>query len=172
MTIYYHNRTQLSPEIEAGAKYVSFEELLKSADVLSLNCSLRKETVGIIGKKEFALMKKGVVLVNTARGKLIDEKALVEALDEGKVFSAGLDVYEEEPKIHEGLLNNPNVVLLPHIGTATMETQVSSLIPYREHLLMWMQKNMELLVLENIESAVKKGKLITQVSEQENKSRL
>lgn len=125
MTIYYHNRSKLSPEIEQGAKYVSFEELLKTADVLSLNCSLRKETVGIIGKKEFALMKKGVVIVNTARGKLIDEAALVAALDEGKVFSAGLDVYEEEPKIHEGLLNNPNVVLLPHIGTATMETQVS-----------------------------------------------
>ncbi|KAH7356379.1 putative hydroxyisocaproate dehydrogenase [Rhexocercosporidium sp. MPI-PUGE-AT-0058] len=156
MTIYYHNRSKLSPEIEQGAKYVSFEELLRTADVLSLNCSLRKETVGIIGKKEFALMKKGVVLVNTARGKLIDEAALVAALDEGKVFSAGLDVYEEEPKIHEGLLKNPNVVLLPHIGTATMETQ----------------KNMELLVLDNIESAVKKGTLITQVSEQESKSRL
>ncbi|KAG4442127.1 hypothetical protein IFR05_002413 [Cadophora sp. M221] len=156
MTIYYHNRSKLSPEIEQGAKYVSFEELLQTADVLSLNCSLRKETVGIIGKKEFAQMKKGVVIVNTARGKLIDETALVAALDEGKVFSAGLDVYEEEPKIHEGLLNNPNVVLLPHIGTATMETQ----------------KNMELLVLDNMESAVKKGKLITQVSEQENKSRL
>lgn len=150
MTIYYHNRSRLSPEIEQGAKYVGFEELLKTADVLSLNCSLRKETVGIIGKKEFALMKTGVVLVNTARGKLVDEAALVAALDEGKVFSAGLDVYEEEPKIHEGLLNNPNVVLLPHIGTGTVETQ----------------KKMELLVLENIESAVKNGTLITQVSEQ------
>ena len=128
MTIYYHNRSQLSPEIEKSlnAKYVSFEELLKNADVLSLNCSLRKETVGIIGKKEFALMKKGVVLVNTARGKLVDEQALVDALADGKVFSAGLDVYEEEPKINEGLLNNPNVVLLPHIGTATVETQVCS----------------------------------------------
>ncbi|EKD16501.1 putative D-isomer specific 2-hydroxyacid dehydrogenase [Drepanopeziza brunnea f. sp. 'multigermtubi' MB_m1] len=158
MTIHYHNRTQLSPELEQGAKYVSFEELLRTSDVLSLNCSLRKETVRIIGKKEFALMKKGVVLVNTARGKLIDENALVEALAEGKVFSAGLDVYEEEPRIHEGLLNNPNVVLLPHIGTATMETQ----------------RDMELLVLENIETAVKKGKLVTQVSEQvqANKSRM
>ncbi|KAL2073875.1 hypothetical protein VTL71DRAFT_11201 [Oculimacula yallundae] len=158
MKIQYHNRTQLSPEIEKslGATYVSFEELLKNADVLSLNCSLRKETVGIIGKKEFALMKEGVVLVNTARGKLIDEDALVKALEEGRVWSAGLDVFEEEPKVHQGLLDNPNVVLLPHIGTGTVETQ----------------RNMELLVLENIESAVKKGKLITQVSEQENKSRL
>jgi glyoxylate reductase len=125
MSIQYHNRSRLSPELEKGAKYVSFEELMKTSDVLSLNCSLRKETEGIIGRKEFALMKEGVVLVNTARGKLIDEQALVDALDEGKVFSAGLDVYEEEPKVHEGLLKNPNVVLLPHIGTSTIETQVS-----------------------------------------------
>lgn len=150
MKIQYYNRSRLSPELEQGAKYVSFEELIRTSDVLSLNCSLRKETVGIIGKKEFEMMKDGVVIVNTARGKLVDEAALVDSLESGKVFSAGLDVYEEEPKVHEGLLNNPNVVLLPHIGTATKETQ----------------KNMELLVLENIESAVKKGVLITQVSEQ------
>lgn len=125
MTIQYHNRTQLSPEEEQGAKYVSFDELLKS-DVLSLNLSLNKNTAGIIGKKEFAKMKKGIIIVNTARGKLIDEQALVEALEDGTVFSAGLDVYEEEPKINQGLLDNPNVVLLPHIGTATLETQVSS----------------------------------------------
>jgi D-3-phosphoglycerate dehydrogenase len=124
MSIQYFNRSKLSPELEKDAKYVSFEELLKSSDVISLNCSLTKETVGLVGKKEFALMKKGVIIVNTARGKLIDEQALVDALEEGKVFSAGLDVYEEEPKVNEGLLNNPNVVLLPHVGTSTWETQV------------------------------------------------
>jgi D-3-phosphoglycerate dehydrogenase len=124
MSIEYFNRSKLSPELEKDAKYVSFEELLKSSDVISLNCSLTKETVGLVGKKEFALMKKGVIIVNTARGKLIDEQALVDALEEGKVFSAGLDVYEEEPKVNEGLLNNPNVVLLPHVGTSTWETQV------------------------------------------------
>lgn len=156
MKIQYHNRSQLTPELEQGAKYVNFEELLKTSDVLSLNCSLRKETVGIIGKNEFNSMKKGVILINTARGKLVDEGALVEALDEGKVFSAGLDVYEEEPKIHEGLVNNPNVVLLPHIGTATFETQ----------------KDMELLVLENLKSAVKTGSLVTQVPEQTPRTRL
>jgi glyoxylate reductase len=127
MTILYHNRSRLSPELELDAKYVGFEELMKECDVLSLNCSLGKATVGIIGKKEFALMKDGVIIVNTARGKLIDEQALVDALDSGKVFSAGLDVYEDEPVVNEGLLNNPNVVLLPHIGTATKETQVSCL---------------------------------------------
>lgn len=124
MKIQYYNRSRLSSELEKDAKYVSFEELIRTSDVLSLNCSLRKETVGIIGQKEFEMMKQGVILINTARGKLVDEGALVAALDSGKVFSAGLDVYEEEPKVHEGLLNNPNVVLLPHIGTATVETQV------------------------------------------------
>jgi len=151
MKVQYYNRSRLSPELEGDAKYVTFEELLKTSDVLSLNLSLNKNTAGIVGKKEFEMMKKGVVIVNTARGKLIDEGALVGALESGKVFSAGLDVYEEEPKIHEGLVNNPNVVLLPHIGTSTIETQ----------------KNMELLVLENVESAVKKGVLVTQVPEQE-----
>lgn len=125
MKIQYHNRGRLSPDLEKGAKYVGFEELIRTSDVLSLNCSLRKETVGIIGKKEFEAMKKGVIIINTARGKLVDEQALVDALDYGKVFSAGLDVYEEEPKVHEELLKNPNVVLLPHIGTATWETQAS-----------------------------------------------
>lgn len=125
MKIQYHNRTRLCPDLEDGAKYVSFEELLGSSDMISLNLSLNKNTTGIIGQEEFKVMKKGVVIINTARGKLIDENALVKALNEGKVFSAGLDVYEDEPKVHEGLLTHPNVVLLPHIGTATWETQVS-----------------------------------------------
>lgn len=124
MAIQYYNRNRLSADLEKGAKYVSFEELLKTSDVISLNCSLTKETTRLIGKVQFDTMKTGVVLVNTARGKLIDEAAMVDALEEGKLFSVGLDVYEEEPKIHQGLLDNPNVVLLPHIGTATKETQV------------------------------------------------
>lgn len=152
MTIQYYNRSRLSADLEQGAKYVSFEELIKTSDVISLNCSLTKETTGLIGKKEFAAMKKGVIIVNTARGKLIDEQALVDALEEGKVFSAGLDVYEEEPKVNQGLLDNPNVVLLPHIGTSTWETQ----------------RDMELLVLENLESAVRKEALVTRVPEQQS----
>lgn len=156
MQIQYHNRSKLAPELELGAKFVSFDELLKTSDVLSLNCSLRKETIHILGRPEFAKMKKGMVLINTARGKLIDEQALVDALEDGTVWSAGLDVYEEEPKINPGLLKNDKVVLLPHIGTATVETQ----------------RNMELLVLENMESAVRKGKLITQVPEQSSSAKL
>jgi len=150
MKIQYYNRNRLPSSKEMGAKYVSFEDLLKTSDVISLNLSLNASTTGIIGKKEFGLMKEGVVIVNTARGKLMDEGALVDAIESGKVWSAGLDVYEEEPKIHPGLLKSDKVVLLPHIGTGTKETQ----------------KAMELLVLENVKSALEKGTLITQVPEQ------
>lgn len=81
----------------------------------------KKNTRHIIGKPEFEKMKDGVVIVNTARGAVMDEAALVDALDSGKVFSAGLDVFEEEPKIHPGLLQNPNVILIPHMGTWSSE---------------------------------------------------
>lgn len=130
MTIQYHNRRQLAANEEEGAKYVSFEELLKTSDVLSLNLSLNASTKHIIGKPQFDLMKDGVIIVNTARGPLIDEAALVDALKSGKVWTAGLDVFEEEPKIHQGLLDAENAVLLPHIGTATYETQVSRVQAY------------------------------------------
>lgn len=150
MKIQYHNRKQLSASDEDGAKYVTFDELLATSDVLSLNLSLNASTRHIIGPKEFAKMKDGIIIVNTARGPLIDEAALVDALKSGKVWSAGLDVFEEEPKIHQGLLDAENVVLLPHMGTATYETQ----------------RDMELLVLENLKSAIQSDKLVTQVPEQ------
>ncbi|KAF2224174.1 D-isomer specific 2-hydroxyacid dehydrogenase [Elsinoe ampelina] len=153
MTIQYHNRSRLSEELEDGARYVSFDDLLATSDVISLNLALNPSTTHIIGEKEFGKMKDGVVIVNTARGPIIDEAALVEALDSGKVFSAGLDVFEEEPKIHPGLLKNERAVLLPHIGTATWETQ----------------KDMELLVLENLRSAIDGKGLVTQIPEQKGK---
>ena len=153
MTIQYHNRNRLPEEQEEGAKYVSFEELLKTSDVLSLNLALNASTRHIISKAQFDLMKDGVVIVNTARGPIIDEAALVDALNSGKVFSAGLDVFEEEPKIHPGLLENEKAVLLPHLGTSTWETQ----------------KDMELLVLENLKSAIEGKGLITPIPEQRSK---
>jgi glyoxylate reductase len=153
MEIQYHNRRRLPEGEEKGAKYVSFDELLQTSDVISLNLALNASTRHIISKPEFDLMKTGVVIVNTARGPIIDEAALVDALNEGKVFSAGLDVFEEEPKIHPGLLENERVVLLPHIGTATWETQ----------------RDMELLVLENLRSAVEGKGLLTQLPEQKQK---
>ena len=96
-------------------------------------------------------MKQGVVIVNTARGPVMDEAALVDALNSGKVFSVGLDVYEEEPKVHPGLMENENVMLLPHMGTSTYETQ----------------EKMELHVIKNVRSAVETGKLVTPVPEQQ-----
>ena len=150
MKIIYHNRHRLAPGLEGDATYVSFDELMSSSDVLSLNLSLNANTRHIISDPQFARMKDGVVIVNTARGALIDERALVEALNSGKVFSAGLDVYENEPSVESGLLENPKVMLLPHIGTATYQTQ----------------KKMELLVLENLRSALEGHGLLTPVPEQ------
>jgi len=150
MTIQYHNRNQLSESEAQGAEYVSFDELLATSDVLSLNLALNKSTRHIISTAEFAKMKKGITIVNTARGPIIDEAALVQALKDGKVFSAGLDVFEEEPKIHPGLMEDERVVLLPHIGTATWETQ----------------RDMELLVLENLKAAAQGKELLTLVPEQ------
>lgn len=123
MRVAYHNRRRLSAADEDGAAYLGFDELLGQADVILVSVPLNPHTRHLIGAPEFAKMKDGIVIVNTARGAVIDEAALVEALDRGKVGSAGLDVYEEEPKVHEGLVRNRNVLLLPHMGTWTQETQ-------------------------------------------------
>ncbi|KAK9485824.1 D-isomer specific 2-hydroxyacid dehydrogenase [Lipomyces starkeyi] len=149
MITQYHNRKPLSDEMAAGAKYVSFDELLATSDVISLNLPLNAHTRHIINKEAFAKMKDGVVLVNTARGAVIDEQALVDALESGKVRCAGLDVFEAEPKIHPGLIANENVILLPHVGTRTYETQ----------------KKMEIQVIENVRSAITEAKLLTIVPE-------
>ncbi|KAK4956144.1 hypothetical protein LTR66_005166 [Elasticomyces elasticus] len=150
MKIQYHNRKPLSADQAGDTKYVSFDDLLKTSDVISLNLALNPSTRHIISKAQFDMMKDGVVVVNTARGPIIDEAALVDALESGKVYSAGLDVFEEEPKIHARLVENENVVLLPHVGTATWETQ----------------RDMELLVLDNLKSAVQGKGLITPIAEQ------
>lgn len=105
-------------------KYVSFQELLQTSDVISVHLPLGPATQGLIGKNEFSLMKDGVIIVNTARGAIIDEEALATALESGKVWSVGLDVYEKEPEINPKLISHPGAVLLPHIGTATVDTQV------------------------------------------------
>ena len=190
MKIQYHNRSPLSTELSGGAKYVGFEELLKTSDVISvnvplnvsailtLNCFLvsapklyksartdytdeltpsqpQKSTHHMLSTPQFDLMKPGVVIVNTARGAVIDEAALVQALSSssdggGKVFSVGLDVYEDEPEIHPGLLDNPHVLLLPHLGTWTVETQIK----------------MELWNVENVRCALETGRLKSPVVEQ------
>lgn len=92
-------------------------------------CYLQKNTHHIISTPEFNQMKPGVVIVNTARGAVMDEEALVQALDSGKVSSAGLDVFEDEPQVHPGLIRNPKVVLIPHMGTWTLEVCISLSFP-------------------------------------------
>ncbi|RDW71931.1 NAD(P)-binding Rossmann-fold containing protein-2 [Coleophoma crateriformis] len=152
MTTQYYNRSQLSEELSGGAKYVTFDELLATSDVLSLNLPLNKQTRHIISTAEFSKMKKGIVIVNTARGAVMDEDALVKALESGQVWSCGLDVFEEEPKIHPGLIANPNVMLVPHMGTWTVETQTK----------------MEEWCIENVRSALEKGVLKSIVPEQKD----
>lgn len=107
------------------AKRVSLHDLCKQADFISINCPLREETRHLIGKAEFELTQPHCVLVNTSRGAVIDEEALVEALEQGKIASCGLDVFEREPNVPERLMKMPNVVLAPHIGSATKETRAA-----------------------------------------------
>ncbi len=123
MRIVYHNRNRLSIDIEKryNAQYVSFEELLRTADYLSLNAPSTPETLKMIGEKELGMMKPTAVFVNTARGNMVDERALARALRENKISAAGLDVFENEPKISPELLELDNVVLAPHAGTRTLE---------------------------------------------------
>lgn len=112
-------------ESELGATYVDKETLLKEADFVSLHVPLQPSTIHYIGEKEFSLMKKTSVIVNTSRGPVIDEKALVRALKQGEIWGAGLDVYENEPDVEPELLDMYNVVLVPHIASATMETRTN-----------------------------------------------
>ncbi|HQQ79308.1 MAG TPA: D-glycerate dehydrogenase [Thermoanaerobaculia bacterium] len=102
-----------------------FEEFLSEVDVLSIHAPLTEETRGRLGEKEFLRMKKGTILVNTARGPIVDEKALAAALHSKHLFGAGLDVFQREPQIEATLLGLPNVVLLPHLGSATTETRLA-----------------------------------------------
>lgn len=150
MVTQYHNRKPLPEELSGGAKYVSFEELLSTSDVISLHIPLNKSTYHLISTAEIAKMKKGAVIVNTARGAVMDETALLAALDSGHIFSAGLDVFEDEPIVPSAMMDNPHIFLLPHMGTYTYETQ----------------KKMEICNIDNAKSAVLEGKLISPVPEQ------
>jgi len=106
-----------------GVEYRELDDLLKESDFVTLHCPLTKETHHLIGKGELDLMKPTAILINTSRGPVVDEKALVSALKKGKIAGAGLDVYEKEPKLSSGLSKLENVVLLPHIGSLTKDTR-------------------------------------------------
>ncbi|AZR74413.1 D-glycerate dehydrogenase [Anoxybacter fermentans] len=133
--LYTANSPKPEAEKEFGAKKVSLEELLRESDYVSINCSLTPETKYMIGARELRMMKKTAYLINTARGPVVDEKALVEALKEGIIAGAGLDVYENEPELTPGLAELDNVVLTAHIGSATSETRTKMAIMNAEDII-------------------------------------
>lgn len=118
----YHNRKELPVDQTGGVQYVSFEDLLSKSDIITIHIPLTKATKHLLGKEQISKMKRGVVIVNTARGAIFDEAALAEALRNRHVAAVGLDVYEKEPIVHEGLLSNDRALLIPHLGTHTRET--------------------------------------------------
>lgn len=125
MNVIYHNRSRLAPELEAAckARYVGKEELLKTADHLVLVLPYSAESHHAVGAAELARMKPTATLVNIARGGIVDDAALAQALRDKRIAAAGLDVFEGEPKVHPDLLTVPNVVLTPHIASATIKTR-------------------------------------------------
>jgi lactate dehydrogenase-like 2-hydroxyacid dehydrogenase len=137
MRILYHarHRVETKLESEVGAEFVDFKTLLGESDFLSLHAPLNQESNRAIGAAELSLMKPGAFLVNTARGKIVDEEALVQALKSGRLAGAGLDVFENEPQIHPALLGMENVILAPHIGSATTETRLRMALLATENLL-------------------------------------
>jgi glyoxylate reductase len=141
MRILYHSRHRATEalERELDAQYVSREILLHESDFLSLHVPLRPQTHHLIGADELALMKPTAFLINTARGKVVDEEALVAALKTGKIAGAGLDVFEHEPHPHPDLLKMDNVVLMPHVGSATGETRLKMALLAAENLIAALQ---------------------------------
>ncbi|AMB38948.1 MULTISPECIES: D-glycerate dehydrogenase [Paenarthrobacter] len=127
MDIVYQSRSQIDPAIavELGARRVGLDELLAISDVVSLHCPYGPNTHHLIGAEQLAAMKDTAYLVNTARGPIIDEAALALALRENQIAGAGLDVFEQEPKVHPWLLELENVALVPHLGSATVETRTA-----------------------------------------------
>ena len=137
MKILYHSRTPLSPleEQELGASLQPLEALLREADFVTLHVPLTPHTRHLIGSRELGVMKDSAFLINTARGPVVDEAALVAALRQGRIRGAGLDVYEREPELSPGLADLENVVLLPHLGSATVATRTRMAVMAAENLL-------------------------------------
>ncbi|KAF9373607.1 hypothetical protein CPB97_000430 [Podila verticillata] len=150
MMVNYYNRHRLDIRIEAkyNAHYAAYDTLLRESDVIVICTPLTPATHHMIGAAQFDKMKKGVVVINIARGAIIDEAALVKALESGKVGAAGLDVFEFEPKVHEGLLKHPRCTLLPHMGTHSEETAM----------------DMENLAIRNTKQFLMHGEAITPIN--------
>jgi glyoxylate reductase len=127
MEIAYSNRREIHPDLaaELGAVRLSMDELLSTSDIVSIHCPYSPETHHLMGAAQFAAMRPDSFLINTARGPIVDEAALVAALEAGQLEGAGLDVFEHEPTVHPGLLGRNDVVLIPHLGSATVETRTA-----------------------------------------------
>ena len=123
MKILYHNHRPLNEDLPFAAQAVGLDELLSESDIISIHAPLTPATHHLLGARELGLMKSSAVLINSARGAIVDEQALIKALQDKSIFAAGLDVYENEPEIPRELLSLENVVLLPHIGSASITTR-------------------------------------------------
>ena len=126
MIIHYHNRSKLSTDQEEGASYhKDLKSLLSVSDVLSVCCPASKETVNLINKETLEYLPKGAVVTNVARGDIVDDEALIDALDRRKVYAVGLDVYKGEPNLNPGYLKHKGAFILPHLGSATKQTRIA-----------------------------------------------
>ena len=126
MIIHYHNRSKLSEEKEQGATYHdNLNDLMKVSDVLSVCCPASKETINLINKDTLELLPKGAVVTNVARGDIIEDEALIDALERRKVYAVGRDVYKNEPNVNPRYLKHKSAFILPHLGSATKETRTA-----------------------------------------------
>ena len=126
MIIHYHNRSKLSSKLEMGAIYHdSIKSLFSVSDILSINCPATKETENIINAETLEYFPTGAIITNSARGDMIDDEAMINALNRRKIYALGLDVYKGEPKLNSGYLNIKDVFILPHLGSATKQTRTA-----------------------------------------------
>jgi lactate dehydrogenase-like 2-hydroxyacid dehydrogenase len=126
MEIHYHNRSKLTPELEEGAIYhENIKSLFSVSDILAINCPATKETVNIINKETLEYFPTGAIITNSARGDMIDDEAMLDALDRRKIYAVGLDVYKGEPNLNSGYLKHKSAFILPHLGSSTKQTRTA-----------------------------------------------
>ena len=149
MKIHYHNRSKLSSELEMGATYHdNIKSLFSVSDILAINCPATQETVNIINKETLEYFPTGAIITNSARGDMIDDDAMIDALNRRKIYAVGLDVYKDEPNLNSGYLKHQSAFILPHLGSATKETRTA----------------MGNLAIDNIDEFFKNGKCKNKVN--------
>jgi lactate dehydrogenase-like 2-hydroxyacid dehydrogenase len=149
MEIHYHNRSKLTPELEEGAIYhENIKSLFSVSDILAINCPATKETVNIINKATLEYFPTGAIITNSARGDMIDDEAMLDALDRRKIYAVGLDVYKNEPNLNSGYLKHKSAFILPHLGSSTKQTRTA----------------MGDLAVDNIDSFFKTGDCLNKVN--------